>query len=279
MVHVPIFSYNILSDALCTESYFPRNHAINLESGVRQARLLSEIGDFVQRGYILLLQEVSRHQWQWLSVYLEHWGYTAHWHSRCLRFDDYMGVLIAFPRKRYRALEVQYKYLEELKKSKRVKKVGYCHVALVIYLDVIGLDQRLWLGTTHLPAKPSMRKTRITYALALSRYLQVCAEESKCNAIIFTGDFNSVPYYLLEQDWKNALESLDLGFTVSSWNLKQPLPTQSVSDWILMFGQVQFESSMMDPSKYRKQEENIPLYPDSKHSSDHVPVHAILNVS
>ena len=70
MVHVPIFSYNILSDALCTESYFHRNHAINLEPGVRQARLLSEIGDFVQRGYILLLQEVSRHQWQWLSVHL-----------------------------------------------------------------------------------------------------------------------------------------------------------------------------------------------------------------
>lgn len=279
MVYVPIFSYNILSDALCTESYFPRNNPVNLESGVRQARLLSEMSGFVQQGYILLLQEVSRYQWQWLSVYLEHWGYTAHWHSRCLRFDDYMGVLVAFPANKYRALEVQYKYLEELKKSKRVKKVGYCHVALIVYLDIIGHDQRMWIGTTHLPAKPSMRKTRKTYALALAQYIRTCAKESKCNATILTGDFNSVPYYLLEQDWKDALESLGLEFTVSSWNLKQPLPNQSVSDWILISDEVRFYSSTMNSDAHRKHVDNIPLFPDAKHSSDHVPVHAILDIS
>ena len=277
MLDIPILSYNILSDNLCTQEYFPRNKPVNLDPGIRQTRLLKELKTFVNGNYILTLQEVSRTQWQWLSLYLEHHGYIAHWHSRGLRLDGYMGVVISFPRKRYKILEVQYKFLEEL--TPRAKNKRFIYATLVMRIKVKGHKIRLWIATTHLPARPSMNKQRVRYLNDLAVYLEKCVKQTRSTGAILTGDFNSRPNSLLDKGskWRNALAQTQHEFTISSWNIRQPLPVQSCVDWILVTLAIGTKNENSDRIQYKKS--NTPkLLPNNQQSSDHLPVHVIVEI-
>ena len=99
---VQIVQYNILSDALCSPSYFSSCAPADCDPALRlervQERLRAEMRD---KEAILCLQEVSRDWLGQLLPFLEAEGYGHVGVQYGNPFDGYMGVSLAYPRRRY----------------------------------------------------------------------------------------------------------------------------------------------------------------------------------
>ncbi|KAA8493671.1 Carbon catabolite repressor protein 4-like 4 [Porphyridium purpureum] len=94
---VRVVTYNVLSPTLAAPPYFPFCNPDDLVPDVRLERVKRKLLSEIERGAILCLQEVSR---SWTGNL--HAFFVQHQYSMIVapygsKFNDYMGVAIAFP--------------------------------------------------------------------------------------------------------------------------------------------------------------------------------------
>lgn len=110
---VQVVSYNVLSSALSTQSFYPHNAPEDLDSNARYERLLSKLEGVCSQGSILCLQEVSRAWADELAIFFRSVHYDYQLAESGNEYNNYMGVLTAWPTQRFELIRVQSTRLTE----------------------------------------------------------------------------------------------------------------------------------------------------------------------
>ena len=98
---VNVVGYNLLSQKLATSDFYPECSEDALEPEHRFCKIGQFLGEEIHKGSILCLQEVSQTWGDRLHVFFHQKDYEfIYSHYGSLK-SDYMGVAIAFPRKKY----------------------------------------------------------------------------------------------------------------------------------------------------------------------------------
>jgi hypothetical protein len=102
---VKFFTWNILTRSYFNyESYKDANPAdFNLKK--RDAFILNKLADLMDQRYIISLQEVDLTVWNKLCTLFDNYNYNVNWSHAGNISNDYMGVLLAWPRDEYKLLE------------------------------------------------------------------------------------------------------------------------------------------------------------------------------
>lgn len=100
-----VATYNLLSQALCNPTSYPACDAADLDPELRFARVLQRLAPEIMKGSIICLQEVSMSWLPRLHKALECQNYRCVYTNYGQRFNNYMGILTAFPSSEYGLLE------------------------------------------------------------------------------------------------------------------------------------------------------------------------------
>lgn len=104
---VRLMSYNVLSPPLAPPSQFPTCNPKDLEKGTRLSRILTRLDAAVQERSVIALQEVDLEWAGQLHVFFSERDYTVVFAQYGHRFNNYMGVMLAWPRQVYEAVDVE----------------------------------------------------------------------------------------------------------------------------------------------------------------------------
>lgn len=254
-------TYNVLADPLANEEHYPRNDPIDLDPTVRQGRLLRELDRLVRRRYILTLQEVSKDQMQWLVPMFHSQGYQSHWFSKGFQRDGYQGVMVAYPRA-FRLIELDFLWVNNEVKSDSLERRPPRSPVLILYLQKG--SHCFWLATVHMPADPRLAEIRTKYMDYVMARLQDNGRRTGCKHLIIAGDFNQDPNLLMDKPWHDV--SGNEKPTIVSWSVRDTRPVRLRVDTVMASPSVEFVSSDVPTIS------DEAFLPNSKHSSDHVPV-------
>ena len=110
-----VVTYNILSSALASPDWFRHCDPRDLEADTRLQRVLHKLGAQVEKRAIICLQEVSREWSGKLHAFFQQRNYTFIDSLYGPQVSGYMGVGIAFPNERWRAVDVDIQRIADTK--------------------------------------------------------------------------------------------------------------------------------------------------------------------
>ncbi|GMI31093.1 hypothetical protein TeGR_g13446 [Tetraparma gracilis] len=109
-----VFSYNLLSSSLASPSHFKACSPANLDAAGRLPKILAKLEAETAKSSIICLQELSR-KWEGpLHVFFEERNYQFVTGLYGRRFNGYMGVAVAWPLSKFKALEVDVQTLADV---------------------------------------------------------------------------------------------------------------------------------------------------------------------
>ena len=110
MTAVRVASYNILCSTLAPPDRFCHCAPQDLEASARLPRILRQLDAEVDAGAVVCLQEVGREWCGRLHKYFADKGFHFVHSGYGERFNDYMGVGIAFPTSKFKLVDSSIKF-------------------------------------------------------------------------------------------------------------------------------------------------------------------------
>jgi len=111
-----IITYNVLSSKLCGEDYFVKCNPKDLDPSTRLKRVISKLESEIQKGSIICLQEVSYDWCGALATLFQQNGYFLFTGLYGKLFNGNMGITLAFPTAKYKAITMTMRRLSHTKK-------------------------------------------------------------------------------------------------------------------------------------------------------------------
>eukprot|EP00041_Stephanoeca_diplocostata_P011565 m.191378 g.191378 ORF g.191378 m.191378 type:complete len:356 (+) comp18590_c0_seq1:182-1249(+) len=110
-----VATYNVLSSHLASPSYFAHCTESNLSAKKRLPRVLEKLESLVEQEAVICLQEVSMAWAGTFHTWFQNRGYhfTSSLYGK--PFNGYMGIGIAFPNKRFEAVDIDLKRISDVK--------------------------------------------------------------------------------------------------------------------------------------------------------------------
>jgi endonuclease/exonuclease/phosphatase family metal-dependent hydrolase len=98
---IAVVTYNVLNPKLCTTEWFPNCRAEALDASRRLAMVQDKICQWTQKGCVICLQEVSRQWYDLLLPLFSNTNYDCVFAEYAPEWQDYMGILTAWPKDRF----------------------------------------------------------------------------------------------------------------------------------------------------------------------------------
>lgn len=104
---VKVVTYNVLAPLLCTAKHFPKCSVDAVSAEKRLPRLMARMVEETSAGAVISLQEVDLKWAGKLHAFFAEHGYCAVFAQYGRTFNGYMGVMVAWPREQFEALDVE----------------------------------------------------------------------------------------------------------------------------------------------------------------------------
>lgn len=245
---VRFVTYNVLSSSLCSPSWYPKCPAEDLDPKNRLSRVLSKLKRRgVDEDAIVGLQEVSLTWRPTLKKWFNDNGYDFICTNYGNAHNDFMGVALAFPRKRYEAKRSEIVCVGRANKWKRKPRVptpGRFQVALRTIFDVIKhavsslLLVSVWTcigkAVGLISDKPS-RPERSDLEVAKGRFNRQIMASIRCKKSDRL--FNVAVYHMPCVFWNQRLVTICAALSAQCANAfaskdeDEPAPTVMLGDW------------------------------------------------
>lgn len=249
--NVKVVTYNLLSPELCTPTGFPQTNPAHLDNENRKNLIFEKLKDEItSHSSILCLQEVSRSSMMSeLRLFLESQNYGMVEAYYGTKWNGYMGVVVAYPRKWYTLEDLAVQNIADTMYQPRVTKSVMRRVWDFVvfwslwfgsllskrvqsfkgdyYFDDFAQAKRrfnclamaqlkdknseelFWVGTYHMPCAFKHPGVMKLHVSHLLKFIDELCEEP----FILAGDFNSMPgsvvYQLLSSKLKSAYAAVD----------------------------------------------------------------------
>lgn len=279
-------TYNILSEMTVTPAWFPQTDKKFLEPKHRMNLLKQYLQPYVDKHYILCLQEVSTKDWKHLKTYFEKVGYLFV-HQTISNGNSRLGLSICVPN--------QYKIINQyIVRVGQVIKESIGNVIFdpditeasgdkrqVVMVELQIGSKNLFVATYHMPCRFLQQTLMEAHTLFAMKIINDVVGNSP---VIFTGDFNSkyneaVYKILTSNDYQNEFalnvvsmfDSCKNFFKDSLTGVEERLPT--------CYDQKDGNSYILDYIFYRNLQlisselinHAFPI-PNELYSSDHLPI-------
>lgn len=215
MSNINVYSFNVLSTHLADPSFFIYCNPENLNPANRTQKLVARLCIQMQKYAVICLQEVSYDLASRLFPLFQSCNYycvTSHYGKK---MNGYMGILIAFPSKKYNLMSVKMERIGDLcpapvetpptiytrlynfffppKNVVENPMLGASkrnNVAICCVLQAIGTTDKFAVANYHMPCEYRNAELMKIHAIAVTKWVQSCAEGKP---FIFAGDFNITP--------------------------------------------------------------------------------------
>lgn len=198
-----IYTWNILAKPLFTAKNYPKNDPGVFNLDERDRLICQEMTKRCQEKYIIGLQEVDTETYEKLVIIFNENDYEVYWVSNGNHLNDYMGIVLAWPREQY--------------KLKRFRQLQTCGLAKEYYDIYSSLDKLMnpwltilkrknWILAAELQDKKSL-KSFVVATCHVPRLYDIPHATYLCIDLLYTslekfagslplficGDFNFLP--------------------------------------------------------------------------------------
>ncbi len=139
-----ITTYNLLSSSLASPSYFVKCDPVFLDSEYRINSIKQKLSADISRKSVICLQEVSLYWASALHTYFANHGYQFITGLYGQRFNNYMGVGIAYPSDKFELVQTSIACVADTKKIIKSEPVKFMSIEKVV--EIVNYCIKSFLG-------------------------------------------------------------------------------------------------------------------------------------
>ena len=102
---IKFFTWNILSRSYYNASTYKNSDPADFDLEKRDIFIIDKLKNLMDENYIISLQEVDLTVWNKIALIFNKYKYQVYWSSYGSSLNDFMGVLMAWPRESYKTLD------------------------------------------------------------------------------------------------------------------------------------------------------------------------------
>lgn len=197
---INFFTWNILTRSYFTASSYKDSDPENFDLEKRDNFIIDKLKDLMDENYIISLQEVDLTVWNKIALIFNKHNYQVYWSSYGNYMNDFMGVLLAWPKDLYNTLD--YKQCVPPSQAKDLEPKEFLinspwsiiskrwNWLLMAKLEEIKSKKKIVVATYHAPLFSSSPDATL---ISTDLYFHNLENFAKGLPVIIGGDFNFSP--------------------------------------------------------------------------------------